>query len=109
MKVGDTVRSKSTNLLYKVVQKKENREGYICDPVTAIMYPDEKFYFFDDEVDVISENEEFHVEENIYKKAKYTIRMDVTMDREMSFEEAEMVIFNALRNAGMKGHCGGIS
>ena len=44
-----------------------------------------------------------------YKKKKYTIRMDVTLSREMSYEEAEKVIMNALRNAGMIGHCGGIS
>ena len=47
--------------------------------------------------------------EEIPKKAKYTIRMDITMDREMSYEEAEKVIFSALRNAGMKAHRGGIS
>lgn len=35
--------------------------------------------------------------------------MEVTMDRDMSYEEAEKVIFNALRSAGMKGHKGGIS
>lgn len=44
-----------------------------------------------------------------YKKDHYTIRMDITMDRKMSYEEAEIVIFNALRNAGMKAHKGGIS
>lgn len=44
-----------------------------------------------------------------YKKNKYTIRMDVTMDREMTYEEAEKVIFNALRSAGMKAHKGGIT
>lgn len=47
--------------------------------------------------------------EETYKKNKYTIRMEVTMDRDMSYEEAENVIFNALRSAGMKGHKGGIS
>lgn len=44
-----------------------------------------------------------------YEKDHYTIRMDITMDRKMSYEEAEKVIFNALRSAGMKAHKGGIS
>lgn len=48
-------------------------------------------------------------ENETYKKNKYTIRMDVTMERDMSYEEAEKVIFNALRNVGMIGHTGGIS
>ena len=110
MKVGDTVRSKSTNLLYRVVEKKKNRAEYTCVPVTAIMHPDEKFYFFDDEVDVVTENTGFCIEEkDIFAKAKFTICMDVTMDREMSFEEAEKVILNALRIAGMKEHYGRIS
>ena len=47
--------------------------------------------------------------EEIPKKAKYTIRMDITMDREMSYEEAERLFFSALRSVGMKAHCGGIS
>lgn len=54
-------------------------------------------------------NEEITDIEETYKKNKYTIRMEVTMDRDMSYEEAETVIFNALRSAGMKGHKGGIS
>lgn len=48
-------------------------------------------------------------EEHECKKRNFTIRMDITMDREMSYEEAEKVIFSALRSVGMKGHCGGIS
>lgn len=47
--------------------------------------------------------------EEIPKKAKYTIHMDITMDRELSQEEAEKVIFSALRRVGMKVHCGGIN
>lgn len=42
-------------------------------------------------------------------KKHFTIRMDITMDREMSFEEAEKAIFSALRSAGMRAHTGGIS
>lgn len=44
-----------------------------------------------------------------YKKDNFTIRMDITMDRKMSHEEAEIVIFNALKSAGMKAHKGGIN
>lgn len=47
--------------------------------------------------------------EQTEKKKKFTIRMDVTMDREMPYEDAEKVIMGALRSAGMIGHCGGIS
>ena len=43
------------------------------------------------------------------KKKKWTIRMDVTMDKEMTYENAQRVILDALRSAGMKGHCGGIA
>ena len=42
------------------------------------------------------------------KTKKFTIRMDVTMDKEMTYEDAERTIMNALRGAGMVGHCGGI-
>lgn len=52
---------------------------------------------------------EKHDKKETYKKSKYTIRMDITMDRDMSYEEAEKAIFNALRRAGMKAHKGGIS
>ena len=48
-------------------------------------------------------------ESNEDKKDHYTIRMDITMNRKMSYEEAEKTIFNALRSAGMKAHKGGIS
>lgn len=44
-----------------------------------------------------------------YKKDHYAIRMDITMDRKMSYEEAEMAILSALRSAGMKSHKGGIN
>lgn len=44
-----------------------------------------------------------------YEKDYYTIRMDIILDRKMSYEEAEKVIFNALRSAGMKIHKGGIN
>jgi hypothetical protein len=44
-----------------------------------------------------------------YKKKNWSIHMDITMDRDMSQEYAERVIFSALRSAGMKGHKGGIS
>ena len=43
------------------------------------------------------------------KKKKFSIRMDITMDKEMSYEVAERTIMNALRQAGMVGHCGGIN
>lgn len=48
-------------------------------------------------------------EENNSKKKKFSIRMDITMDKEMSYETAERTIMNALRLAGMVGHCGGIN
>jgi hypothetical protein len=44
-----------------------------------------------------------------YKKKNWTIRMDITMDRDMSQEDVERTIFSALRSAGMKAHKGGIS
>jgi hypothetical protein len=43
------------------------------------------------------------------KKKNWTIRMDITMDRDMSQEDVERTIFSALRSAGMKAHKGGIS
>lgn len=43
------------------------------------------------------------------KKKKYTIRMDIILERKMSHEEAENVIMGALRSAGVIGSCGGIS
>lgn len=46
---------------------------------------------------------------NQAKKKKFSIRMDITMDKEMSYEVAERTIMNALRQAGMVGHCGGIN
>ena len=56
----------------------------------------------------VNTKNELYLEE-IPKKAKYTIHMDITLNKEMSYEEAERAIFNALHSAGMKGHCGGIS
>lgn len=44
-----------------------------------------------------------------YRKKNWSIRMDITMSRDMSQEEAEKIIFSALQSAGMKGHKGGIS
>ena len=41
-------------------------------------------------------------------KDKFTIHMDITMDKKMSHEDAEREIFTALRSAGMKAHIGGI-
>ena len=46
--------------------------------------------------------------EDIPKSKHFAIRMDITMDRVMPFEEAEKVIFSALRSAGMRAHKGGI-
>lgn len=46
--------------------------------------------------------------EDIPKKKKYTLRMDITFNRKLTQEEAEKVIHNALHNAGVTGHCGGI-
>jgi hypothetical protein len=34
--------------------------------------------------------------------------MDITLDKEMSHEDAERTIFQALRSAGMTAHKGGI-
>ena len=45
----------------------------------------------------------------IYKKEKYTIRMDVTFDKGISQEEAERRVYGALRSVGVIGHCGGIN
>ena len=55
MKIGDTVKSKATGKLYKVVAQKEGREGFLCDSIT---HDDSQYYFFDEEVDVVSEIEE---------------------------------------------------
>jgi hypothetical protein len=43
-----------------------------------------------------------------YRSKKWTIRMEITMNRDMSQEDAEMTIFSALRSAGMKAHRGSI-
>lgn len=48
-------------------------------------------------------------EEDHYKSKRFSIRMDITMDKEMTFEDAERTIMFALRQAGMVGHCGGIN
>lgn len=53
--------------------------------------------------------DEFAFEENNSKKKKFSIRMDITMDKEMSYEAAERTIMNELSQAGMIGHCGGIN
>ena len=53
--------------------------------------------------------DEFAFEENNSKKKKFSISMDITMDKEMSHETAEKIIMNALSQAGMVGHCGGIN
>lgn len=45
-------------------------------------------------------------EENNSKKKKFSIRMDITMDKEMSYEAAERTIMNALRLAGMRNYIG---
>lgn len=45
--------------------------------------------------------------EPIPKKRTYSIRMDISFDRELTLEEAEKAIFSALRSAGMKAHKGG--
>lgn len=58
MKVGDTVKSKTTGYLYKVVEHKKDRDGYICESIES----NERFYFFDEEVEVVSENAEKSVE-----------------------------------------------
>ena len=55
MKIGDTVKSKATGKLYKVVAQKAGREGFLCDSIT---HDDSQYYFFDEEVDVVSEMEE---------------------------------------------------
>ena len=44
----------------------------------------------------------------IPRKRKYTIRMDITFGKEVTQEEAERLIFNAISRAGVIGHCGGI-
>lgn len=55
MKVGDIVKSKATGKLYKIVSQKEGRNGFHCDSISND--DDSQYYFFDEEVDVISENE----------------------------------------------------
>lgn len=47
-------------------------------------------------------------EMKIPKKKQFTIRMDITLDKDMTFEEAEQKIMGALRNIGMKAHRGGV-
>lgn len=53
MNIGDTVKSKVTGKLYKVIEQKENRQGYVCESADD----DKKYYFFEDEVEVVSEEE----------------------------------------------------
>ena len=48
-------------------------------------------------------------DEDIPKKKRYTLRMEVTFNRKLTQEEAEKVIHNALHSAGVIGHMGGIS
>lgn len=45
--------------------------------------------------------DKFAFEENNSKKKKFSIHMDITMDKEMSYEAAERIIMNALSQAGM--------
>lgn len=55
MEIGDIVKSKATGRLYKVVGQKEGRKGYLCD---AVEREDSQYYFFDEEVDIVSDTTE---------------------------------------------------
>ena len=109
MNIGDVVKSKLTGNLFKVLEKKDDREGFLCG---LLGNENDRFYFFESEVDILSDNKEidfFDEIEDVYRKKTFTIRMDITMEKEMSYEEAHDAIFSALRSAGMKGHRGGIA
>lgn len=43
------------------------------------------------------------------KENRRRIRMDITFEEELTYEEAEIRILRALNSAGVRGHCGGIS
>jgi hypothetical protein len=51
----------------------------------------------------------FYNETDTEKRDRYTIRMDITFEEELTYEEAEIRILRALNSAGVRGHCGGIS
>ena len=50
MKIGDNVKSKATNKCYKVVEQKENYEGFFCEDDNG-----ERYYFFESEVDIVQD------------------------------------------------------
>lgn len=76
----------------------------ICCECTECEARTKIFFVRDTAPDVMDE-----FEENNSKKKKFSIRMDITMDKEMSYETAERTIMIALSQAGMVGHCGGIN
>lgn len=51
----------------------------------------------------------FYGETDTERRDRYTIRMDITFEEELTYEEAEIRILRALNSAGVRGHCGGIS
>lgn len=47
--------------------------------------------------------------EEMPKKKKYTIRMDITFEKEINQEEAERRLRNALHEMSVTARCGGIN
>ena len=56
MNVNDVVKSKATGKLYTVIKKKENRDGFLCSSLDSNDLG--TYYFFEDEVEIVSEIEE---------------------------------------------------
>lgn len=52
MEIGDIVRSNNTGRKYIVISKPRNKQGFIC---REIALKDSDYYFFDEEVEVVSE------------------------------------------------------
>lgn len=50
MKIGDIVKSKSTDKFYKVVEQKDNCSGFVCEDDDGGRY-----YFFESEVDIVQD------------------------------------------------------
>ena len=53
---------------------------------------------------MITDGNHEETEDREYKSKEYSIRMDVTLDREMAYESAERVIMDALKKAGIVAH-----
>jgi len=51
MKIGDTIKIKSTGRICKVVNQEENRTKLICEDIKGDIH-----YVYESEVDIISDN-----------------------------------------------------